>query len=80
MKGKRRKYNWISTFIATDCTTTIDGLPAEKKRHDPEGNRVASKFIPRPKMVEEYYDGMPATDIVNCNAQFLLGIELLFKY
>ena len=33
MKGKCRKYNWISTFIATDYTTTIDGLPV-KKRYD----------------------------------------------
>ena len=27
------------------------------------------------KFVEEYYDGMPDSDIVNSNAQFLLGIE-----
>ena len=32
-------------------------------------------FINRCKFVEEYYDGMRSSDIVNCNAKFLLGIK-----
>ena len=53
----------------------MDGTPAEKKRHDKAGNRVELKFVKRPQMVQEYYNAMPATDVVNRNAQFLLGIE-----
>ena len=62
-------------FIATDCTTTLPGSPAEKKRHHSDGRRAQSKFVPRPKLVEEYYKGMPASDIVNRHAQFCIGIE-----
>ena len=51
------------------------GTPAEKLRHRPDGTRAPSKFVQRPKLVEEYYDGMPQTDIVNRNAQHLLAIE-----
>ena len=46
-KGKKRNF-WMSTFIASDCTTTLPGPPAEKKRHTPEGARVNSVFVPRP--------------------------------
>ncbi len=31
VKGKARKLNWITTFIATDCTLTTKGVDAEKK-------------------------------------------------
>jgi hypothetical protein len=73
-KGKKRRY-WLSYFPATDCTTTLPGLPAEKKRHDRTGKRVESKFVPRPKLVEDYYHGMPATDLVNRKRQFLIALE-----
>ena len=74
-KGKKLKKFWMSTFIASDCTTTLPGPPAEKKRHTPEGKRVASVYVKRPKLVFDYYNGMPGTDIVNRNAQFLIGLE-----
>ena len=77
-KGKKRKF-WMSTFIASDCTTTLPGPPAEKKRHTPEGARVNSVFVPRPKLVADYYHGMPGTDIVNRNAQFLIGLEAAIR-
>lgn len=73
-KGKKRKY-WLSYFLATDCTTTLPGEEAEKKRHDKKGNVVASKFIARPKLVADYYYAMPGTDIVNRKRQFLLNLE-----
>ena len=73
-KGKKKKF-WMSTFIASDCTTTLQGEPAEKKRHAPDGTRAPSVFVQRPKLVENYYNGMPGTDIVNRNAQFLIGLE-----
>ena len=37
--------------------------------------KAPSVFVPRPKLVEDYYNGMPGTDIVNRNAQFLIGME-----
>ena len=43
-------------------TTTTPGKPAEKKRHNKKGKRVASKFIPHPKLVEEYYGGKELAD------------------
>ena len=61
---KKKKAYWMSTFIALDCTTTLPGDPAEKKRHDANGRRVTSAFVPQPKLVQLYYDGMPGTDIV----------------
>jgi hypothetical protein len=73
-KGKKKKF-WMSTFIASDCTTTIAGTPAEKKRHTKDGQLAPSVFVPRPKLVEDYYNAMPGTDIVNRNAQFLIGME-----
>eukprot|EP00957_Ditylum_brightwellii_P100828 7684864-Ditylum_brightwellii.AAC.3 len=74
-KSKRKKMNFIRYFIATDCVTTISGVPAEKKQHCPDGTIAPSKFIPQCKFVETYYEAMPASDIANRNAQFLLGIE-----
>ena len=73
-KGRKKKF-WMSTFIASDCTTTLPGNGAEKKRHTKDGKRAPSVFVPRPKLVEAYYNAMPGTDIVNRNAQFLIGVE-----
>lgn len=70
---------WMSTFISSDCTTTLPGQPAEKKRHTPAGKRAPSVFVKRPKLVADYYNGMPGTDIVNRNAQFLIGIETAIR-
>ena len=74
-KAKSKKANFISYLLATDCVTTLPGIPEEKKLNYPDGTRSRSKFINRCKFVEEYYDGMPASDIVNRNAQFRLGSE-----
>ena len=74
-KAKKKRKFWMSTFIASDCTTTLPGVAAEKKRHTPEGKRAQSVFVKRPKLVADYYNGMPGTDIVNRNAQFLIGLE-----
>ena len=57
----------MSTFIASDCTTTLIGPPAEKKRHTPDGRRAPSICVKRPKLVFDYCNGMPGTDIVNRN-------------
>ena len=73
-KGKKKTF-WMSTFLASDCTTTLPGTPAEKKRHTITMEKAPSVFVPRPKLVEDYYNGMPGTDIVNRNAQFLIGME-----
>ena len=32
-------------------------------------------FVARPKLAEAYYNGIPGTDIVNQNVQFLIGIR-----
>ena len=74
-KAKKKRKFWMSTFIASDCTTTLPGTEAEKKRHTPDGRRAPSVFVKRPKLVADYYNGMPGTDIVNRNAQFLIGLE-----
>eukprot|EP00957_Ditylum_brightwellii_P108708 8292083-Ditylum_brightwellii.AAC.1 len=60
--------NFYSYFLASECITTLDGKPADKKQHYPNGSRAPSKFVPHCKTVEEYYEGM-------LNAQFLIGIE-----
>ena len=73
-KGKKKKY-FMSTFLFTDCSTTLPGNPTEKRRHHSDGTRAPSKFIDRPKCIEEYYTGMPRSDIVNRNAQHLIAIE-----
>ena len=65
----------MSTFIASNCTTTLPGDPAEKRRHTPDGRRAKSVYVPRPQLVQHYYNAMPGTDIVNRNAQFLIALE-----
>eukprot|EP00957_Ditylum_brightwellii_P138167 10532648-Ditylum_brightwellii.AAC.1 len=62
-KSKAKKANFYSYFVATDCVTNLLGKPAKKKRHYPDGSRAPSKCIPCCKLEEEYYDGMPASDI-----------------
>eukprot|EP00957_Ditylum_brightwellii_P060538 4596662-Ditylum_brightwellii.AAC.1 len=74
-KSNTKKAIFYSYYIATDCITTLPGKAAEKERHHPDRSRDPSKFITYCKMIKEYYDGIPASDIVNRNAQFLLGIE-----
>ena len=74
-KIKDKKSNFLSYFLAIGCVTTLPDIPADKKRHYPNGTISPSKFINRYKFLEEYYDGMPACDIVNRNAQFTLGIK-----
>ena len=74
-KAKSKKANFLRYFLETDCVTTLPGIPTEKKQHYPDGTIAQSNFINRNNFVEEYYDGIPASDIVNCNAQFLFGIE-----
>jgi hypothetical protein len=73
-KGKKKRF-WYSYFLATDCTTTLPGVPAIKKRHDKFFKQVEPKLVPRPTLVEHYYDGMPSTDIVNRKRQFLVNLE-----
>ena len=65
----------MKVFFKTDYVTPLPGILEEKKLHYPYGTRNPSKLINRCKFVEEYYDGIPNSDIVNRNAQFLLGIE-----
>ena len=36
-KNKNKRKFWMSTFIASNCTTTLPGDPAEKRRHIPDG-------------------------------------------
>lgn len=55
----------MNAFIASDCTTTLPGNPADKIRHTPHGCCAKSVFIPRPQLVQDYYNDMPRTDIVN---------------
>ena len=74
-KAKAKKANFLGYFLATDCVTTLPGIPVENKQHDPDRKIAPSKFINRCKFVEEYYDGIPDSDIVNRTVQFLLGVE-----
>ena len=78
-KSKANKANFLSYLLATDCVATLTGIPEEKKQYYPDGTRAPSKCIYSCKFVEEYYDGMPYSDIVNRNSQFLLGIEEAFR-
>ena len=32
-KAKAKKANFLSSFLATDCVTTLPGIPSDKKRH-----------------------------------------------
>ena len=52
-KSNTKKSNFYSYFIATDCVTTLDGKPAEKKHHYPDGSHAPSKFVKRNVLVEE---------------------------
>ncbi|XP_051167804.1 uncharacterized protein LOC127285709 [Leptopilina boulardi] len=63
----------VFTFIGS-CGTTLNGEPAKKNRIDADGN-VAIKIVPRPKIVEEYFDGAPAIDIHNHIRQSGLALE-----
>ena len=74
-KAKDKKAKFLSYFLATDYVTTLPGIPVENKGHYPYGARYQSKITNCCNFVEEYYDGMPDSDIVHRNAQFLLGIE-----
>ena len=74
-KAEANKSNFIRQFLETYCVTTIPGIPADKKQNYPDRKRSPYNFINCCKFVKEYYDGIPDSDIVNCNAQFLLGIE-----
>ena len=38
-KVKAKKYNFLSYFLATDCVTTLLGIPAENKQHYPYETR-----------------------------------------
>ena len=74
-KGKAKKDKFPSYFLATDCVTTLPGIPEEKKWNYLEGKRSTSNIINHFKFLEEYYYCMPDSDTVNRNAQFLLGTE-----
>ena len=74
-KAKAKKPNFLSYFLATYCVTTQLRIPVKKKQHYTHGKKSSSKFINRCKFVEEYYDVMPASDIVNGNARLLLVVE-----
>ena len=52
-KAKAKKANFLSYFLATDCVTTLPGIPEEKKQHDPDGTISPSKFTNRLKFSEE---------------------------
>ena len=43
--GKKWKEHYMSTILATDCSTTTPGTPAEMKCHNRDGNQVPSKFV-----------------------------------
>lgn len=64
-----------SNFLAYDCTTTLPRKPQEKKRHNQYGVPLENRKVLQPRLVEEYYLDMPATNIVNRHAQFLVGIK-----
>ena len=39
-KEKSKKANFLRYFLATDCVTTLSGIPAENNRHYPDGTRA----------------------------------------
>ena len=51
-KAKAKKANFLSYFLATDCVTTLTGIPSEKKLQYSDGKRAPSKLINRCKFVE----------------------------
>ena len=61
--------------MAAYYAKTVPVIPADKKLNDLDGTISQSNIINCCKFVEEYYDGMPSSDIVNRNVQFLLGVE-----
>ena len=38
-KAKAKKANFLSYFLATECVTTLLGIPAEKKQQHTDGTR-----------------------------------------
>ena len=52
-KAKSKKANFISYFLATDCVTTLPGIPEEKKKHYPYETRAPSKLINRCGFLEK---------------------------
>lgn len=67
----------VHTFVGT-CSTTLEGEPAKKKRTDETGRPII-KEVPRPKLVEEYFDGAPAIDIHNHIRQSGLALEVAWN-
>jgi hypothetical protein len=63
----------VHTFIGS-CSTTLEGQPVKKRRTD-ESGRIIIKEVPRPKIVEEYFDGAPSIDIHNHIRQSGLALE-----
>lgn len=63
----------IHTFVAT-CETTLPGTPSRKRRWDDEGN-LFFREVPRPKLVQQYFDGAAAIDIHNHIRQDGLALE-----
>lgn len=63
----------VHTFVST-CGTTLEGQPAKKKRTDENGAYII-KEVPRPHLVEEYFEGAPAVDIHNHIRQSGLALE-----
>ena len=51
-KAKSKKANFIIYFLATDCVTTLPGIPAEKKENYLDGTRASSNFIYCCKFIE----------------------------
>ena len=54
----------VKTLVAT-CSTTLEGQPAHKKRHDNFGKRLPDRLVKCPMAFNEYYQGMPSVDINN---------------
>ena len=64
----------VKTLIA-NCSTTLIGKPARKKRHDPKGKRLPDRLVPTPMVENGYCDAMPAVDINNHKRQGGIAIE-----
>jgi len=67
----------VKSFIST-CGTTAPGIPHEKQRWRNNNNGTTDYFamrVPRPKVVEEYYDGAQIIDVHNHLRQGVLGLE-----
>lgn len=79
LKGKKKRNNFVSPFIFTDCTTSLRGVDARKRRHNPDGTPAPAKWIKRPQFVEDFYTGMPATDISNKDRQSCYSAAEFYK-